>query len=195
MDKIPELHRPVEMPANAQRRELGRIARERRWGLALVVTGCWHLLAFLLCDHLTVVQEYHGSMGYLAIWVVELCGTWLIFRLCGGPRRPDQPVCPLEQLVRRVWLGYFVLAFNLGSLNTLRGHQYFEFFPATASLASFALIIMSITVDRRFFFAVVVMFVGGLLMAANLMREYLIFAVTWWVILNGIGLALVSSTR
>ena len=177
---------------------LGRIARERRWGLAFMLLGWWHLVAFLLCYYLTIAVEYHGAAGYLLIWTTELAGAWLLFRACGGPRRAAQPVGPLEHLVRRVWLAYLVLACNLGSLNTLRGHRMFEFFPAIASLASFALIVMSVTVDRRFFAAVVVMFASGLLMAANLPHAYLIFALAWWAVLNGLGLALLpwaESTR
>jgi hypothetical protein len=94
-----------------------------------------------------------------------------------------------------VWVAYFVLAFNLGSLNTLRGHTMFEFFPAIAPLASFAFLAMTFTVSRRFFGAVLVMFATGLLMAAFLLHAYLIFALAWWVVLNGVGLALCRGRR
>jgi hypothetical protein len=117
---------------------------------------------------------------------------WLIFRVCGGVRRTDTPVLPVETFIRRVWITYFVLAFNLGSLNTLRGHALFEFFPAFASLASFAFIMMSVVVSGRFFVAVVIMFCSGLLMAAHLYHAFLIFALAWWVVLQGIGWALLG---
>ncbi len=182
--------RILDPPTAVAPHHLGRIARERRWDVAFMLLGWWHLVAFGACYYLTIAADYHGSIGYLLIWTGELAGAWLIFRSCGGPRGAAQPVGSLEQLVRRVWLAYLVLAFNLGSLNSLRGHRLFEFFPAIASLASFALIVMSVTVDRRFFVAVVVMFASGLLMAANLLHAYLIFALAWWAILNGIGIAL-----
>jgi hypothetical protein len=166
---------------------LGRIARRRRWPLGLIVVGWWHLLAFGLCHYLTVVQDYHGSAGYLSIWVGELAGVWLTFRLCGGPRPADLPAPPLELLVRRIWIAYFVLAFNLGSLNTLRGHEKFEFFPAIATLASFAFIMLTVLLDRRYFAAVLVMFASGLMMAASWHNSYLIFAIAWCVVLNGVG--------
>jgi hypothetical protein len=92
--------------------------------------------------------------------------------------------------VRRIWIAYFVLAFNLGSLNVLRGHALFEFFPAIASLASFAFIMMSVLLSGRFFAAVLVMFGSGLLMAAHLLHAFLIFALAWWLVLNTIGLIL-----
>jgi hypothetical protein len=180
----------VELASPQERRQLLQLAHERRWGPAIMLVGWLHLAAFSVCHYLTVVQEYNDAAGYLLVWIGELCGMWLIFRLVGGPRRADQPVRRLEQLVRRVWIAYFVLAFNLGSLNTLRGHHMFEFFPAMASLASFALILMSIVLSWRFFLAVLVMFASGLLMAGEFIYIYAIFAVVWWLVLNGIGLAI-----
>jgi hypothetical protein len=178
----------VELIDRDQRRQLAQMARERRWGIALAAIGWLHLLAFSVCYYLTIVQDYHGSAGYLAIWIAELLGIGLIFRLCGGPTKSD-PV-PLELFIRRVWIGYFLLAFNLGSLNTLRGHQMFEFFPAMASLASFAFLVMSIVIHWRFILAVLVLFVSGLFMAAFLLHAYLIFALAWWLVLNVIGAGL-----
>ena len=88
----------------------------------------------------------------------------------------------------RVWISYFLLAFNLGTMNTLRGSAMFELFPAMASLASFAFLVMTFAVNRWFFAAVLVMFASGLLMAANLLHSYLIFGLAWWLVLEGIGL-------
>jgi hypothetical protein len=180
----------VDLPAEGQREEFGRLAARRNWGLALLLGGWLHLAAFSFCYYLTIVRHYHESAGYLAVWVGELCGTWLMFRLCGGRRPADDPPLPLEQLVRRIWIAYFVLAFNLGTLNTLRGHHLFEFFPAIGTLASFAFAMMTVIVNWRFFAAVLVMFGGGLLMAAHLLHAYLIFALAWWVVLNALGLSL-----
>jgi hypothetical protein len=181
---------PDELPSMDERAQLARCALQRRWDVSFVLAGWLHLAAFLLCYYLTVERNYHASGGYLAIWLSELCGMWGIFRLCGGRRRADMPAGPLEKIIRRVWIGYFVLAFDLGSLNTLRGNEMFEFFPAIAPLASFALLMMTVLVNRRFFAAVVLMYLSGLLMAANLPHAYLIFALDWWLVLNGIGIML-----
>ena len=178
-----------ELADPAQIEPLERLARERNWGLSLVLVGWLHLLAFSLCYYLTIVQDYHEAAGYLAVWVGELACMGLIFRLCGGPRSA-QPTPPLVRFLIRVWIAYFVLAFNLGTLNTLRGHKMFEFFPAMASLASFGFLVMTFAVSRRFFAAVLVMFASGLLMAAFLLHAYLIFALAWWIVLNGIALHL-----
>ena len=166
---------------------LAGLARERNWGLSLILVGWLHLCAFMLCYYLTIVQNYHDSAGYLIIWLCELGGVWLIFRLCGGPRLPELTRCPLEVFVRRVWITYFILALNLGSLNTLRGHALFEFFPALASLASFAFIMMGLAVHKGFFAAMLVMFTAGLLMAAYFLHAYLIFGLSWWLVLLGTG--------
>lgn len=174
--------------------QLEQLAHERNWGLSLLVLGWWHLAAFSACYYLTIAHEYHDSTGYLAIWVTEFLGIAVIFRLCGGPRRDVAPT-PLELLVRRVWISYFFLAFNLGTLNTLRGNRLFEFFPAIASLASFSLLMMTFLLSRRFFIAVVTMFLSGLVMAAHLAHAYLVFAVAWWLVLNGIGGTLMMKGR
>lgn len=178
-----------ELSTPSQRDQLTRLARGRRWGLSLVLVGWLHLLAFSLCYYLTVGLRYNGAPGYLAIWIGELCGMGLIFRLCGGPREVE-PSPPLARLVVRVWVSYFLLAFNLCSMNTLGGHRMFELFPAMASLASFAFLVMTFAVHRRFFAAVLVMFPAGLLMSAFLLHAYLIFALAWWLVLNGVGLTL-----
>jgi hypothetical protein len=175
-------------PADVE--QLRRRASERRWGVALIVVGWLHLLAFGLCYYLTIVRDYHEPAGYLAIWVSELLGVVLTFRLCEAARPADTLASTTERFLFRVWVSYFLLAFNLASMNTLRGHTMFEFFPAIASLASFAFLMMTFAIDRRFFAAVVVMFASGLLMAAFLLHAYLVFALAWWLVLNSIGLRL-----
>jgi hypothetical protein len=181
-----------ELANPAQLEELEQTARERRWGLAFVLVGWLHLFAFSLCYYFTVGRHYHEAPGYLAVWVAEVCGVGLIFRLCGGPAPPG-PSSPLVRFLVRVWVSYFLLAFNLGTMNTLAGHKMFELFPAMASLASFAFLVMTFSVSRRFFLAVLVMFAAGLLMAAHLMQAYLTFALAWWAVLQGLGLAVWSA--
>jgi hypothetical protein len=178
-----------ELATPAQTAQLAESARERRWPLALLLVGWLHLVAFSACYYLTIVQDYHQPVGYLSIWVSEFLGMGLIFWLCTGPRRSDRS-STLERFIVRVWAAYFVLAFNLCSMNSLRGHKMFEFFPAMASLASFAFLVMTFAVCRKFFAAVLIMFVSGLLMAAYLLHAYMIFAVAWWLVLNAIGVAL-----
>jgi len=183
-----------ELSTPSQRDQLERQARQRRWGLALLLVAWLHLLAFSLCYYLTVVCVYNEAPGYLAVWGGELCGVALIFHLCGRSGRAEKSP-PLARFVVRVWIAYFVLAFNLCSMNTLRGHRMFELFPAMASLASFAFLVMTFTVNRRFFAAVLVMFAAGLLMAAFLLHAFLVFGVAWWLVLNGVGLSLLWSRR
>ena len=183
-----------ELSTPAQRDQLARLAQERRWGRSLSLVGWLHLLAFSLCYYMTISLHYHESAGYLAVWVGELLGVWLVFRLSGGPGSSAVSP-PLFRFIARVWVAYFLLAFNLGSMNTLRGNALFELFPAMASLASFAFLVMTFAVSRRFFAAVLVMFAAGLLMAANLLHAYLIFAVAWWAVLQGIGWTLLRARR
>jgi hypothetical protein len=183
----------VKLIPPSQIAEFADVARQRRWAVTFLLLGWWHLAAFAACWYLTNVVQYNGSPGYLAIWLTELAGMGFCFRLVGGRR--SLPVGPLEATVQRIWIAYFVLAFNLGSLNTLRGHAMFEFFPAIATLASFAFILMTVLLDGRFFLAVLVMFASGLLMAASFLNAFGIFAVAWWIVLEGLGGALLWSER
>lgn len=178
-----------ELATPSQFEQLARLAQRRRWDLSLLLVGWLHLLAFSICHYLTIGLDYNKAAGYLAVWVGELCGVGVIFRLCGGPR-PTDASPPLARFIVRIWIAYFVLAFNLCSMNTLRGSRMFELFPAMASLASFAFLVMAFTVHRRFFGAVLVMFAAGLLMAAFLHYSYLVFGLAWWLVLQGIGLSI-----
>jgi hypothetical protein len=178
-----------ELSTPAQVTQLLRLARRRRWGLSLILLGWLHLVAFSVCYYLTIVKNYNDAPGYLATWGAELCGMALIFRLCGGPRSAEPPL-PLARFVVRVWATYFMLAFNLCSMNALRGHRMFELFPAMASLASFGFLAMSFVINRRFYGAVLVMFAAGLLEAANLPHAFLVFGLAWWLVLNCVGIGL-----
>jgi hypothetical protein len=180
-----------ELGTSTQLDQLARWAHRRRWGLALLLAGWLHLIAFSLCHYLSSVG-YHEPAGYLAIWLAELAGLALIVRLCGG-KTPAEAPPPLARFVVRVWGAYFLLAFNLCTMNGLRGHALFELFPAMASLASFAFLVLTFTISRRFFAAVLVMFTAGLLMAAYLLHSHLVFALAWWLVLQGIGLHLLRS--
>ena len=180
----------VELATPQQYADLNRKATACRWGLALICLGWLHLAVFGTCYYLTIVADYHEAPAYLSLWIGELIGMGAIFYLCGLGAERGWKRNPLELFIRRVWIAYFLLAFNLGSMNTLRGHVMFELFPAMASLASFAFIMLSIVVHWRFFLAVLVMFASGLIMAANFWHAFLIFALAWWLVLNGIGIEL-----
>jgi hypothetical protein len=117
-----------------------------------------------------------------------LLSLWLCARHRGG----GTPLPPLGRFIVRAWLAYFVLAFNLCRMNKLRGHGLFELFSGMASLASFAFLVMTFAVSRWFVASVLVMFVAGLLMSAYLLHAHLIFALAWWIVLNSIGVALLS---
>jgi hypothetical protein len=190
MNKTLDNREPPEGPIEGRHGELVKVALQRNWGLSFMLAGWLHLLAFSFCYYLTLIENYHAATGYLLIWIGELIGMWLIFRICGGARSPATPPAPLETFIRRVWLGYFVLAFDLGSLNNLRGHELFEFFPAIAALASFGFMMMSIVIHWKFFGAVLVMFASGLLMAAFFVHAYLVFGLAWWLVLGGISVGL-----
>lgn len=179
----------LDLCSPLQLQNLRHQAQARRWGLAFVLIGWLHLAVFSACYYLTFVQNYHGSAGYLLLWLGEILGVILILSACAY-NAPPLPPTPLERFVKRVWISYFLLAFNLGTLNTLRGHTFFEFFPAMASLASFGFLIMTFVLGWQFFLAVLILFASGLLMAAFFLHAYLIFGLAWWLVLQGLGFSL-----
>src|SRR5205085_1653102 len=82
--------------------QLAQLARQRNWGLSLLLVGWLHLLAFLSCHYLTIELRYLDAPGYVLIWSVELLGMWLIFLFCGGVRSAATPIQPLALLIRRM---------------------------------------------------------------------------------------------
>jgi hypothetical protein len=182
-----------ELAPLEDRQDLLKVALQRRWGQSLIILGWLHLAAFSICWYLTWFKDFHEAGPYLTIWISEMIGIWIIFRSVGGARSGRPAVKPLERFIVKLWITYFILAFNLASMNTLRGHFMFEFFPAYASLGSFAFLVMSFVVHRDFFWPVPILFGSGLLMAANLYHAFLIFALSWWLILNGIGLRILKA--
>src|SRR5260370_11990309 len=102
MSKTWESLLQVDLPTEGERAQLLRLAGWRNWPLALMLVGWLHLLAFGSCYYLTVGADYHEAPGYLAVWVGELVGLGLIFRLCARPRPttppplpPDPPIPPV----------------------------------------------------------------------------------------------------
>jgi hypothetical protein len=83
IEPLETIARP-ELIAQEQRQQLAQLALERNWGLSLVLVGWLHLAIFLTCYYLTIVRDYHGSFGYLTLWLGELAAMGLIFRVCGG---------------------------------------------------------------------------------------------------------------
>jgi hypothetical protein len=167
--------------------DLGRVAVRDRWGLALIAVGWLHLAVFLACQ-LLVWKDLLGGGPYLALWILELWGLFLIFRRVVG--RGWVHRTPLAGVVLRIWVTFLILAFNAMALNSLTGWSLVWFKPVWATLSSFGFAAMAWLLNPWFLLLAVQMYVTGLLMALDNANGYLVYAFSWWAALQAIGLVL-----
>jgi hypothetical protein len=94
---------------------------------------------------------------------------------------------PLAAPVARVWVTFLILSFNLASMNTLTGLDREWFRPVLCTLSTFGFATMAYLIHLRFFVPAVQMYFTGLLMVRFPMHGYLIYGLSWWLALEGIG--------
>ncbi|MEO6810078.1 MAG: hypothetical protein ABI353_13270 [Isosphaeraceae bacterium] len=167
--------------------DLDFVASRDRWGLALMAVGWVHLAVFLVCHLLHVSGDRH-EIHYVLAWGLELFGVILVLRVIAG--RGWYRSTPLAGLIARVWITFLILSFNLASLNNLTGMDQLWFKPPLSTLSSFGFMTMAYLLGWRYFIPAVQMYFTGLLMALNPDHCYLIYALSWWVALQAIGLIL-----
>lgn len=172
--------------------DLDRIAARDHWGLALMAVGWIHLVTFLLCQVMHSSGDRVGS-HYLAVWASELAAVLLAIRAVAG--RGWVRATPLIGIFVRVWATFLILSFNLAAMNTLSGVDYYWFKPALATLSTFGFATMAYLTTPLFFIPAVQMYLTGLLMVWAPERAYLTYGLSWWVALQGIGLALERRRR
>jgi hypothetical protein len=167
--------------------DLDRVAARHRWGLALIAVGWIHLAAFLLCESMYARGILRESY-YLAVWALEFAAALGAIRAIAGPGWHRST--PLAGVIAKVWATFLILSFNLASLNTLSGFEHDWFKPPLATLSTFGFMTMAYLVHRGFFIPAVHMYFTGLIMVGQTAHAYLIYAVSWWAALQGIGLVL-----
>jgi hypothetical protein len=174
------------------RTDLDRVAARDHWGRALMVVGWIHLATFLVCQVMHVAGDRVG-VHFLLVWAVELAAVLVAIRAVAG--RGWTRSTPLIGIFMRVWATFLILSFNLAAMNTLSGVDYFWFKPALASLSTFGLATMAYLTTPLFFIPAVQMYVTGLLMVWAPDDAYLIYGLSWWLALQGIGLVLERRRR
>lgn len=172
---------------DAARRELADVVTHAPWGLALILVGWVHLVVFLAC-HLLHASGDRTKHYYLALWLIELIAVLVIMRRMLG--RGWSRATLLVQLAFRIWITFLILSFNLASLNTLTGYKLEWFKPAWATLSSFVFMTLAWLCSIWFLAPAVFMYFAGLLMLALPKWPYAIYAVSWWLILQVLGIQL-----
>lgn len=167
--------------------ELEQVALRDRWGLALMAVGWIHLGFFLVCQVL-FWQGDRKSTHFLALWGAEFgVNLWAIRRLAG---RGWVRTTPLAGVIARIWATFLILSFNVASLNTLTGFSLDWFKPVWATLSTFGFATTAYVTNVWFFVPAVQMYFTGLIMALYPDHNYLVYGVSWWATLQGIGVIL-----
>ena len=168
--------------------ELYEVALRDRWGMALVLIAWLHFSIFATCQYLFGIGD-RAESHFLPLWGVDLVGSVLIIRrFLVGPGKG--PVPPLFGLLARVWVTFLILTFTSASLNKLVGFETDWFKAIWCTLSTFGFAMMAWIFHLRFLIPAVQMSLTGLLIARFPDYAYGIYAVSWCVALNVIGLTL-----
>jgi hypothetical protein len=167
--------------------DLERVALRDRWGLALAAIGWIHLGVMAVCQAL-YSQGDRKTLHFLSLWALEFAANLWILRRIAGPGW--HRASPLGAILVRVWATFLILSFNVASLNTLTGWSLDWFKPVWATLSTFGFATTAYLVNPWYFVPAVSMYFTGLIMVSNPGWPYLIYGLSWWVTLEGIGLIL-----
>jgi hypothetical protein len=164
--------------------DLRQVGLRRPWGRALMAIGWVHLAFFSGCQ---AVYLWGGKSERLTLllWALELGAVLAAMRKVAG--RDWIRESPGVGLVVRIWITYLILSFNVASLNRLTGWTINWFKPAWCTLASFGFATLAWLFGVRFLIWAVQMYFTGLLMVAFPRANYVINALSWFVILQWIG--------
>ena len=156
-----------------------------------MVVGWVHLATFGLCQAL-VDPKVISDPRHAMLWVVDAAASLAVIRAIAG--RGWYRDTPAALLIARLWGTYLILTFSLCTQNILSGWEHDWFKPPWATLASFGFAAMAWLIDFRFLVLAVQMYATGLLMVAFRRWNFLIFGVSWWVALEGLGVFLMLRT-
>jgi len=168
----------------ALRAEAAEAAARRRWGLALATAGWSHLAWFLACQAIVDPARKSNPL-HLALWLGDLGCLLLICRLACGPGWWREG--PATTLVVRLWGTFLILCFNVMTLNALTGWDHNWFKPVWATLSTFGFATTAWLFSTRLILPAVQMYATALLMVALPGWSYLIYGVSWFLALQGLG--------
>ncbi len=187
MDESPSPEFDLRQYKTALVADLDRVAARNRWGRSLMLIGWVHLAAFGWCQAMDYLVYPNGL--YVATWGVEFFLVLAVMRWVSG--RDWYRSTPLSGTIARVWGTFLILSFNLISLNNFTGIETLAWFkPALATLSSFGFMVMAYLVSGWFFLPAVQMYFTGLLMVNHPFHAFLIYGVSWWAVLQVIGVIL-----
>jgi hypothetical protein len=165
--------------------DLRRAAVRRPWGPALMAVGWVHLGFFAVCQ-VVYNTGVRAPIVSISLWGLEVAGVLAALRLVAG--RGWFRSSPAVGLILRVWVTFLILSFNVASFNSLMGISLMDWFkPVWCTLSSFGFATMAWLFGPRFLVPAFQMYFTGLLMIRYPNSNYLIYSLSWWLALNGIG--------
>ena len=187
----PRAVRPPGLTADLD--DLRCVALRDRWGLGLMAIGWVHLATFMAC-YAMYRSGHLDPPAYLVLWLVELIVVIVMLRrIVTSHGRHKAP--PMVGLLARVWITFAILALSVASLNRLTGMPPEWFKPMWCTLSTFGFAMLGWLVSLWFLAPAVQMSLTGMLIAAMPREAYFIYAVSWFVALQAIGMTLETLSK
>ena len=154
----------------------------------------WVLYAFLGVEHLcTCAGSYYlqsvlgvqSPWPYFFLWLAQVAVALTAVTLADARTRVAKS--PLDRQVCGTWTAFLLLCWGVAALNVLAGHPVFLFLPILATLSSFAFLVLSSFLSRRFVIAALVMCATGGLIARFPAHGFLLYGAGWLLVLEGLA--------
>jgi hypothetical protein len=168
----------------------------------LAVGSHWILYTFLAWEHLLAcagsfylleVAHVASAWPFAGLWLGQVAVALGSVTLARVWTRADKS--PLQRHVDRVWGVFLLLCWSVAILNVVAGQPLFVFLPVLATLGSFAFLMLTSLLSRRFLWAALVLFITGGLMARFPVYGFLFYGGGWLLVLQGLGVVFCARRR
>jgi hypothetical protein len=164
-------------------------AAENHWLMYLLLA--WQHLAACVASHFLAGGETGrppSAWPWAALWMGQiLVGVLTVRLITGKPRIEDSPLQPVVRILLAVFV---LLCCNVALLTVMTGQGVFVFLPFLATLGSFLFLVLSLFLARRWMAAALAMFATGSLMARFPAWGFLIYGVSWLLLLHVVSAVL-----
>jgi hypothetical protein len=168
------------------------VAVGNHWAL-YVFLGWEHLLACAGSYYLLEVLRVRSPWPLAVLWLVQVGVVLSAVTLARLWTRAEKS--PLQRHVDRTWLVFLLLCWNVAILNVLAGQPVLVFLPVLATLSSFAFLVLTSFLSRRFLAAALTLCATGGLIARFPAYGFLIYGAGWLVVLEALGVVFFRKRR
>jgi hypothetical protein len=173
----------------------------RQFERSVALAGHWILYVFLGFEHLgACVGSYSLQAAgvrlrwpYALLWLFQTGVALGAINLARAWGRVE--VSPLQRYVSRTWIIFLLLCWNVAILNVLAGQPVFVFLPVLATLSSFAFLVLTSFLSRRFLPAALTMWVTAGLIARFPQYGFLLYGTAWLLVLETLGVVFFRKQR